>query len=50
MATAYYDGFRVLYVEAFSINTVEIAIDSTLYTRRMWVDPNMIELRWEDEK
>lgn len=49
MATAYYDGFRVLYVEAFSTNAVEIAIDSSIYTRRMWVDPSKIELRWEEK-
>lgn len=51
MVTPYWRGFRVLEIRDYNTSkwgqTVQIAVDSTIYTNLMWVDANNIELRKE---
>ena len=50
---AYWKGFRVLEVRDFNNSkwghTVQIAVYSTMHSNLMWVEPENIELRWEED-
>ena len=53
MIKAYWKGFRVLEVRDFNNSkwghTVQIAVYSTIHCNLMWVEPENIELRWEED-